>query len=85
MAESRAIEHKPMYISDYVAQLDAVLTSGGRKLLESPGKVSRDEAIKKAKEEYRKYQSATITPVEEAYMEAIKDVNVVAKKEVRKK
>lgn len=40
LAEISAIEHKPMYMSDYVAQLDAVLTSGGRKLLGNSGKVS---------------------------------------------
>lgn len=80
LAEISAIEHKPMYMSDYVDQLDAVLTSGGRKLLKSSGKVSHEEAIKKAKEEYRKYQSASISPVEEAYMATIKDANVSAKK-----
>lgn len=85
LAEISAIEHKPMYMSDYVAQLDAVLTSGGRKLLESAGKVSHEEAMKKAKDEYRKYQLTTISPVEEAYMATIKDVNVVAKKEARNK
>ena len=31
LAEINAIEHKPMYMSDYVSQLDSVLTSGNRK------------------------------------------------------
>ena len=30
LAEIAAIEHRPMYMRDYIAQLDAVLTSGGR-------------------------------------------------------
>ena len=84
LAEISAIEHKPMYMSDYVAQLDAVLTSGGRKLLGNSGKVSHDEAMKKAKTEYRKYQEITLSPVEEAYMKTIHDINASAKKEVRK-
>lgn len=84
LAEISAIEHKPMYMSDYVAQLDAVLTSGGRKLLGNSGKVSHDEAMKKAKTEYRKYQEITLSPVEEAYMKTIHDINATAKKEVRK-
>ena len=84
LAEISAIEHKPMYMSDYVAQLDAVLTSGGRKLLGKSGKVSHDEAMKKAKTEYRKYQEITLSPVEEAYMKTIHDINATAKKEVRK-
>ena len=42
LAEINAIEHKPMYMSDYVAQLDLILASGGRKLLDGSGKVSHD-------------------------------------------
>lgn len=85
LAEISAIEHKPMYMSDYVAQLDAVLASGGRKLLETSGKVSHESAMKKAKEEYRKYQENTLSPVEEVYIDTIKEVNVTAKRELRKK
>lgn len=84
LAEINAIEHRPMYMSDYVEQLDSVLTSGNRKLLIGTGKVSHDEAIKKAKEEYKKYQSITLSPVEQAYMETIKDAGKSAKKGVRK-
>ena len=83
LAEISAIEHRPMYMKDYVSQLDAVLTSGGRKLLEDAGKVSHKQAVEKAEAEYRKYQVSTISPVENAYMETIKDVNVVAKKKSR--
>lgn len=85
MAEISAIEHKPMYMRDYVTQLDNVLTSGGRKLLENSGNVSHEVAMKKAKEEYRKYQENTLSPVEEAYMDTIKEVHTTAKREVRKR
>lgn len=84
LAEINAIEHRPMYMSDYVEQLDSVLSSGNRKLLAGSGKVSHDEAIKKAKEEYKKYQAITISPVEQAYMETIKDAGKSAKKGSRK-
>ncbi len=40
LAEVNAIEHRPMYMSDYVEQLDAVLASGNRRLLTGAGKVS---------------------------------------------
>jgi len=72
-----------MYMSDYVAQLDAVLTSGGRKLLNDAGRISHDEAVKKAKSEYRKYQEITLTPVEKEYMEMVKKANDTAKKGTR--
>ena len=73
-----------MYMSDYVEQLDSVLSSGNRKLLTGSGKISHDEAIKKAKAEYRKYQEITLSPVEQAYMEKIKDAGESAKKGARK-
>jgi hypothetical protein len=85
LAEINALEHKPMYMSDYVEQLDSVLTSGNRKLLTGSGKVSHDQAMKKAKKEYRKYQEITITPVEQAYLDTIKEAGESAKKGTRKK
>ena len=80
LAEINAIEHKPMYMADYVEQLDSILSSGNRKLLVGPGKVSHDQAIKKAKEEYRKYQEITLSPVEEEYLKSIKGVEKEVKK-----
>ncbi len=80
LAEINAIEHRPMYMSDYVEQLDVVLTSGNRKLLTGAGSVSHSQAMKKAKEEYRKYQEATLSPVEEDYLNSVK----AAEKEIKK-
>lgn len=85
LAEINAIEHKPMYMADYVEQLDLILSSGNRKLLVGPGKVSHDQAIKKAKEEYRKYQEITLSPVEEEYLKSIKGVEKEVKKRSRTK
>lgn len=84
LAEINAIEHKPMYMSDYIEQLDAVLTSGNRKLLTGAGKVSHEQAIKKAKSEYIKYQQNTISPVEQAYMQTIKEAGKNAKNAAKK-
>ena len=78
-AEISAIEHRPMYMEDYVRQLDAILSSGGRALLQGAGSVSHADALEKARAEYRKYQENTLTPVEEAYLESIK----AAEKEVK--
>lgn len=80
LAEINAIEHKPMYMSDYVEQLDSVLTSGNRKLLQSSVTVSHTQAITKAKAEYRKYQEKTLSPVEKAYLDTIKSLEKEAKK-----
>ena len=85
IAEIAAMEHKPMYMKDYIAQLDAVLTSGGREILTHAGKVSHDEAMKKAESEYRKFQVQNLSPVEKAYLETIKAVEQTAKKKSREK
>ena len=80
LAEINAIEHKPMYMDDYVKQLDRVLSSGNRKLLTGSGSVSHKQALEKAKSEYRKYQEITLTPVEKAYLESIKEVSKEVKR-----
>ena len=80
LAEINAIEHKPMYMDDYVKQLDSVLSSGNRKLLTGAGSVSHKQALEKAKSEYRKYQEITLTPVEKAYLESIKEVSKEVKR-----
>mgnify|MGYP003374453159 FL=1 len=84
-AEINAIEHRPMYMSDYINQLDTVLSSGNRKLLQSSGTVSRTQAIEKAKQEYLKYQEKTIAPVEQAYLDTIHNLEKEAKNQIRKK
>ena len=83
IAEIAAIEHRPMHMQDYIDQLDAVLTSGGRKLLTNAGSVSHQQAIDKAQAEYRKYQAQTLSPVEEAYLETLKGLEARAKKKSR--
>ena len=84
LAEISAIEHRPMYMRDYIQQLDAILSSGGRQLLSDAGSVSHAAAIEKAHEEYRKYQQKAITPVEEAYLQSLKTAEKEVKSETRK-
>ena len=72
LAEISALEHRPMHMSDYIKQLDAILTTGDRKLLTGSGTVSHEQAMKKAEQEYRKYQEETLSPVEEEYFARIK-------------
>ncbi len=78
-AEIQAIKNKTMRMKDYIAHLDNILSSTGEDVLQNSGSISNKLATKKAREEYRKYQVKTISPVENAYLEAIKDVYKVAK------
>lgn len=84
-AEISAIEHRPMYMSDFISQLDSILTSGNRKLLTDAGKISHDRAMQKAKEEYRKYQQETLTPVEKEYLKSIKGIEKKSRKKAKEK
>lgn len=84
LAEINAIEHRPMYMKDYIRQLDAVLTSGNRDILTGSGRISHTQALEKAEKEYRKYQRDNLSPVEQSYLEAIKETEKKAKTEVKK-
>lgn len=74
-AEIQAIKHNPMHMDDYIKQLDVILSSTGEKLLKGKGTVSHNEAIKKAKDEYKKYQVKTLSPVEKEYLETLKSIS----------
>ncbi len=79
-AEVQAIRHNPMYMQDYITHLDNILTSTNENLLIGAGKVSHQQAITKATEEYRKYQVKTLSPVEQDYLDTIKSLSKEAKK-----
>ncbi|MCC8191668.1 MAG: virulence RhuM family protein [Ruminococcus sp.] len=83
-AEISAIEHRPMYMSDYVNQLDSILTSGGRPLLDNAGTISHQAALEKANAEYQKFQEKTLSPVEQAYLETIQGLEKTAKEREKK-
>lgn len=82
-AEIQALRHNPMYMSDYVRHLDNILSSTGEVLLKNAGTVSHVQALEKAMQEYQKYQAQTLSPVEEAYLQTIKDVEKTALKKMR--
>ena len=81
-AEIQAMRRKPMYMADYISQLDNILASTGESLLVGAGKVSHKQAQDKATAEYLKYQERTLSPVEQAYFDSIK---VLAEKTSKKK
>lgn len=83
-AEIQAMHHHPMYMSDFVEHLDNILKTTGEKLLQGAGKISHAQAMEKATEEYRKYQVQNLSPVEEEYLESIKNIHSTAKKKAKK-
>ena len=83
-AEIQAMRHNPMYMDDYIRQLDNILSSTGGKLLTGAGSVSHAQAMEKATAEYRKYQTQNLSPVEEAYLQTIKGVQKKIEKRSKK-
>ena len=79
-AEIQAMRHKPMYMADYIQQLDNILASTGEKLLAGAGSVTRKQAEEKAVSEYRKFQVRNLSPVEQAYMDSIKTLTAKTSK-----
>lgn len=78
-AEIQAMRHTPMYMSDYVENLDRILSSTGEALLTDAGKVSHTQALEKAKAEYKKYQVQNLSPIEEEYLQTIRAIEKTAK------
>lgn len=74
-AEIQAIRHNPMYMEDYIKQLDMILSSTGEKVLVDAGSISHKKAIEKAKKEYKKYQVKTLSPVEQEYLNTLKEIS----------
>jgi len=83
-AEVQAIRHRPMYMSDYVEQLDNILRATGEEVLTHAGKISHTQAMEKAKAEYKRYQAQNLSPVEEEYLKTIKQLGKTAKTEAKK-
>lgn len=84
-AEIQAMRHNPMRMSDYIEHLDKILSSTGEQVLTDAGTVSHKQALAKAEVEYRKYQVKTISSVEQAYLDTIKEINKKAGKKGKQK
>ncbi|MFZ7135777.1 RhuM family protein [Avibacterium avium] len=80
LAELNALEEREMRMADFLRELDTILSSTGRKVLENAGKISSTQAQEKAKAELRKYKAKTLSPVEEDYLKEIKTLTQKTKK-----
>ena len=85
IAEYQAENHNEMHMSDYVEQLDLTIQSVGEEVLEGVGKISHKKAMEKVEREYRKYQVKTLSSVEKAYIETLKELKQIENKTKEKK
>ncbi|MFL0171135.1 RhuM family protein [Tenacibaculum maritimum] len=85
LAELNAIEEREMRMAGYVTELDNILASTGRKVLENAGKISSTKAKEKATQEYKKHKAKTLSAVEKDYLKTLAALEKTAKKQSRKK
>jgi len=77
MAELKAETQEPMYMKDWLETLDTFSRSFGMGVLNSGGKISHEDAVEKAHNEYREYRASLtdeLTEVEKAYLETLRDM-----------
>lgn len=79
LAELNAIEEREMRMEDYIRELDNILNSTGRKVLDNAGTISTEKAKEKAMAEYKKYKAKTLSSVEKEYLKTITALEKQAK------
>lgn len=81
-AESQALQHKPMYMRDWIQKLRMVLTMNEKTILECAGSISHELAIKKVSQEYAQYKE---TQKKLEHLNSIKELDEDIKKIAHKK
>lgn len=80
IAEVRALAHEPMYMKDWLETIDDYLKMTRRDILTTKGRVTHKQAIDKAHEEYEKYrkkQDELLSPVEQHFIESIRELEAL--------
>ena len=80
LAELNAIEEREMRMADFVRELDNILRTTGRNVLDNAGQISHEQAKKKAIAEYKKYKAKSLSNVEKDYLSSITMLEQKAKK-----
>ncbi len=76
IAEIQALERTPMYMADWIKQLDAFLKMTNKDVLQHLGTISHQKALEKAHSEYDIYKEKIknrITQVEKDFIKQIED------------
>lgn len=71
-AETQALNHRVMYMKDWVEKLDMLLTMNGHNILETAGKIKHELAVAKAEKEYALYMEEQ---KQLAQLESIKELD----------
>lgn len=83
VAEVRALNHEPMYMKDWLETIDDYLKMTRREILSTAGRISHQEALDKAHEEYSKFKAKEqdkLSLVEKHFLENIGELDKIKKK-----
>ncbi len=76
LAELKAINHEPMRMADWIAEVDTFATTYGKGVLDSPGKISHKAMLAKVAQEYEAYKKRIrnheLSDIEQQYLEELK-------------
>lgn len=74
-AELQALEQRSMRMQDWIEELDNQILLNRRKILEGNGKISNEEAIKKAEKEFNIYREREMRELQSDFDLMIKELN----------
>lgn len=76
IAEAKALEHEPMYMNDWVRELEDFIAFRKKPQLLDSGSVSHEQAVEHAEREYLRYKEKSdeeLTQVEKDFLQTIHD------------
>lgn len=71
VAEINALDRHPMTMKDWIDELDSFLKMTRKDILKDNGKISHEQALEKAHEEYDKYMQTHLTTAEKDYLDVL--------------
>lgn len=74
IAEIQALDQSPMYMSDWIKQLDAFLKMTNKDILNNPGIISHEKAVEKAHSEYEIYKEKVKNRISKVERDFIKQL-----------
>jgi len=80
LAEIQALNQEPMYMKDWIEQLDTFLKMTRKDILNHAGTVSHKQALEKANIEYQKYKELRKDEISEVEKHFLEQVNKTEKK-----
>ena len=80
IAELQALDQTPMYMKDWIEQLDDFLKMTKKEVLNNAGKISHEQALQKAHSEYEKYKEFIKNELSEVEKHFIEQINNTSNK-----